>query len=400
MHWYTRRVAAMAQPALAPVGAYVGSGLEPPPLVLASVRHGAAIVVADGSRWLAADMAELVSGMLHEFQRWAEHQPLRVQCVVLFEQGLPPGIGKSVPRLDRSAGNVHVTMHFVDGRAGIVHSGRDTAWVPPQLLLQAWAAGPPRDADRDEERWAGAAVSGRGAVGAGAHPGDTPGDPRRFGRSTRATDTPVLTYTLLALIAAVHGFGLTFGDFAPRFSVLAFGAQMNALVLEAGHWWRPFTAMFLHANLLHLGMNSLALFQLGPVIESAFGRMRLLVIWLAAGLAGNWLYLWQGPLETWSVGASGAIFGLFGALVVLGLRLRASIRPAFWWQIAVTLGINVYIGLTVPAINMWAHAGGFVAGLIWAAAMVLTRPGSDRRAAIAAAAVGTVALAVVAYLQL
>lgn len=398
MHWYVRRVAAMVQPAFAPVGWYAGGMLHPPPLVLASGPDGAAVVVVDASDWPAAHIAALVSEMLQAFQHWAESRPLFVQCIVLLEHGLPAGIGRAVPRLDRAAGRVHVALHLVDGRTGIVHSGGGAAWVPPKLLLQAWVAGPPDAALGGDERWAGAALRGYGA--AGAEGSDLAGHPRRVARLPRTGEAPLLTYALLAVIAALHGLGLLLGDFAPGLSVLAlFGAQVNALVLEYGHWWRPLTAIFLHANLLHLGMNSLALFQLGPVIETAFGRGRLLVIWLAAGLAGNWLYLWQGPLQTWSVGASGAIFGLFGALVVLGLRLRATIRPAFWWQIAVTLGINVYIGLAVPQINMWAHAGGFIAGLVWAAAMVLTSAGRDRRVAVAAAAVGTIVLAGLAYLQ-
>lgn len=399
MHWYVRRVAAMVQPALAPVGGYVGGVLDPPPLVLASIPHGAAIVVVDASDWPAAHIAALVSEMLQAFQHWAESRPLFVQCIVLLEHGLPAGIGRVVPRLDRAAGDVHVALHIVDGRTGIVHSGSGAAWVSPKLLLQAWVAGPPHAAVGGEERWVGVALRSRGSA-RGEADGDAIAYPRRITRPPRTVDAPILTYSLLALIAALHGLAFVLGDFVPGLSVLAlFGAQVNALVLEYGHWWRPLTAMFLHANLLHLGMNSLALFQLGPVIEAAFGRGRLLVIWFAAGLAGNWLYLWQGPPETWSVGASGAIFGLFGALVVLGLRLRASIRPAFWWQTAVTLGINVYIGLAVPQINMWAHAGGFIAGLAWAAAMVLTPSGRDRRLAVAAAAVGTVVLAVLAYLQ-
>lgn len=371
MNGFTERIAAIAQPAFAPAAIHLAG--TPAPTVLTSVQPGAAIVVADGTDWSAADMAALVRDTLQAFQPLAVGPPLRVQCILLCAHGLPAGIGRALPRLDYAAGNVQLALHLIDGRSDMVHNGASAAWVPPALLLRVWLTGEQTTID-------------------------TPA-PRQL--EGRATGAPAVTYVLLAAIVAVHLGGWLLGDYAPGLSILTlFGAQLNALVLELGQWWRPFTAMFLHANLIHLGMNSLALAQLGPTIETAFGWRRLLVIWFAAGLAGNWLFLWKGPLEVWSVGASGAIFGLFGALVVLGLRLRAAIRPGFWWQIALTLGINVYIGLAVPQINMWAHAGGFVAGLIWAAAMILTRPGAERRQAIAAAAVVTVALAVAAHLQL
>lgn len=418
MHWYLQRVAAMLGPSFTLVGPLGGGSVDgqsggptdrqaagpadgtagtvatPETVVFVAREHAAAVIVADGSAWSAERVAALLAGAPALFQSSAPGVPVRIQCIVLCERGLPRGIGQAVPRLDRVDGDVLTALHVIDGPAQMVHSGQGASWLPPQLLLDAWLSGPPRpaaEAGTDDAAWGGGFDLGRARAAVAGSAVGTAG----------AVRAPLLTYGLLGAMAALHVLGLRWGGPVRGLSWLAaYGGQLNLAVLWLGEWWRPLTAIFLHANLLHIGMNSLALWQLGPVIEGTFGRRRLAVIWLASGLCGNWLYLWFGPLDTWSVGASGAIFGLFGALVVLGLRLRSAVRSSFWWQIAVTLGINIYIGLTVPAINMWAHAGGFVGGLVWAGAMVLTEPGPRRRGALAAATLGTAALAVAAYLQL
>ena len=181
---------------------------------------------------------------------------------------------------------------------------------------------------------------------------------------------PWATYTLLGLNVAVFLF-LTLAGGATDSSVLMrFGAQTSYAVWS-GDWWRLITPLFLHAGLTHLAFNMWALYSLGPFVERFFGRARFLAIYLAAGLFGNVLFLLVGNPFVLSVGASGAIFGLFGALVVFGLMNRRHLRTEFWRSVLVPIAINLAYGLVAPGINNWAHLGGLAGGLAAAAAMGL-----------------------------
>ncbi|WP_069813562.1 rhomboid family intramembrane serine protease [Streptomyces sp. TP-A0874] len=132
-----------------------------------------------------------------------------------------------------------------------------------------------------------------------------------------------------------------------------------------GQWYRLLTAVFLHQEIWHIGFNMLALWVIGPQLEAALGRVRFLGLYLLAGLGGSALtYLVASPY-TGSLGASGAIFGLFGAVVVLMRRLRADMRP-IW----VLLAVNLVFTFTVPNIAWEAHVGGLVVGAAVAYGMV------------------------------
>ncbi len=146
--------------------------------------------------------------------------------------------------------------------------------------------------------------------------------------------------------------------------MLIFGAKYNPLI-TAGEWWRLLTAAFLHFGLLHLLANCFALYQLGPAIERFFGRDRFLVIYLLAGLYGNVAsYLLADSL---SAGASGAVLGLLGAFIAYLRRYQRlfgqSGQAMLRWMLATAL-FNLVYGLTAGRIDNFAHAGGFLAGLI------------------------------------
>lgn len=99
--------------------------------------------------------------------------------------------------------------------------------------------------------------------------------------------------------------------------LLYFGAKYNPAILD-GEWWRFFTPMFLHIGFLHLFMNGLSLYYLGTAVESIFGRLRFLIIYLFSGFFGTLAsFIFSSHL---SAGASGAIFGLFGALLYFGIE--------------------------------------------------------------------------------
>lgn len=181
---------------------------------------------------------------------------------------------------------------------------------------------------------------------------------------------PWATYALLGVDTAVVLLMTLAGGATDTSVLMRFGAQTSAAVWT-GDWWRLVTPLFLHAGLTHLAFNMWALYSLGPFVERFFGRLRFLGIYLTAGLAGNVLFLLVGDPFVPSVGASGAIFGLFGALVVFGLMHRRYLRPSFWRSVLVPIAINLAYGLVAPGINNWAHLGGLAGGMAAAAAMGL-----------------------------
>jgi len=153
-----------------------------------------------------------------------------------------------------------------------------------------------------------------------------------------------------------------------------------------GQYYRLVTAAFLHESLLHIALNMWALWIVGPVVEQAFGRLRFSVIFVAALLGGSVASYVFGSALTASVGASGAIFGLFGALAVVHRKAGVSLRP-----IAILIGLNLVLSFTVPGIDWHAHIGGLVVGTAVAAAYALPPP--RLRTPIVLAVLATFALA-------
>jgi len=170
--------------------------------------------------------------------------------------------------------------------------------------------------------------------------------------------TPVTTALLIAIVL------IFVADVLTGLQLTQLGADQRNLVL-AGQWWRPFTSMFLHGGLLHLVLNAWVLYQLGSLCELMLGSRQTLGVYLVSGLAGSFASLaWQ---ENASVGASGAIFGLMGALIAFLLRRREMLTPyakSLLGQLVVWAGINVFLGMSMPRIDLAAHAGGFVMGFL------------------------------------
>ncbi|GAA3794898.1 rhomboid family intramembrane serine protease [Streptomyces coacervatus] len=132
-----------------------------------------------------------------------------------------------------------------------------------------------------------------------------------------------------------------------------------------GEWYRLVTSMFTHQEPWHIGFNMLSLWWLGGPLEAALGRARYLCVYFVSGLAGSALaYLLASP-TTATLGASGAIFGLFGATAVLMRRLNYDLRP-----IIALLVINLIFTFSWSGISWQAHIGGLVAGVITGYAMV------------------------------
>ncbi len=141
------------------------------------------------------------------------------------------------------------------------------------------------------------------------------------------------------------------------------GALTKPGVMD-GEWWRLITSMFLHVGILHIAFNAMALFALGMQLEQLMGSKRFLLIFFLTGIGGNILTLLVNPVP--SVGASGGIFGLLGALIAFFYRNRDRLGP--WGQanlrsLLITAGINFVITISIPQVNQMAHLGGLLAGL-------------------------------------
>lgn len=174
-------------------------------------------------------------------------------------------------------------------------------------------------------------------------------------------DKPRVTYALIAINVVVFalqyllGINEVSGDFGMWPAGIALG----------GEWYRLLTAAFLHGSILHILFNMYVLYALGPTLERVLGHARFLLLYVLAALGGSVASYAFSDIRTLSVGASGAIFGLMGALVVAGRRLRYDVT-----QVLVLLGINVVIGFVAAGVDWRAHLGGLVTGAAVAAVMV------------------------------
>jgi membrane associated rhomboid family serine protease len=130
-----------------------------------------------------------------------------------------------------------------------------------------------------------------------------------------------------------------------------------------GEWYRLITAGFLHASITHLLFNALALYMLGTPFEALYGRFRYSALLLLSLLGGSFASITFNEPNQVSVGASGAIFGLFGALIWVRKRLGTDLRSI--WTL---LAINAVIAIAIPNIDWRAHLGGLATGLIVAMA--------------------------------
>lgn len=154
-----------------------------------------------------------------------------------------------------------------------------------------------------------------------------------------------------------------------------------------GAWWQLMTSAFTHVEVWHIGFNMLALWILGPQLEQAIGRWRFLALYLLSALAGSALVYWASPEYQPTLGASGAIFGLMGGLLVVAFKVHGDVRGVLVW-----VGINAVFTLTVPNVSWQGHLGGFLGGVV-AAAIIVYAPRGPRRPVVQA--IGLVVLLVV-----
>lgn len=196
---------------------------------------------------------------------------------------------------------------------------------------------------------------------------------RAEARRRRPGQMPWVTVGLAAIIVLVWvAMTLLGGSIAATESsevLIQWGAALRPHLIEEGEYWRLFTAGFIHIGLAHLVMNTLSLWWVGQVVEALFGRIRMLLVYLIALVAGSVASLVLGPPIVLSAGASGAIFGLLGALLWYRLvgpeRHRIQLKP-----LLVVLVINLGYGLIASqSVDNWNHLGGLIGGFLAAAAV-------------------------------
>lgn len=171
-----------------------------------------------------------------------------------------------------------------------------------------------------------------------------------------------LTTSLIVLISGT--FLLTqfvFPELKSQFALFYGGNYGNGYFpgVATGQWYRLVTVALTHAGWLHLIFNMLALYSIGTPVEAFVGRVRFGAIFLGSLLAASAASLYFGPHNIYAVGASGAIYGLFGALFVIGKKAGANYQ-----NITGVIIVNLLMTFTIPGIDWRAHVGGLIAGVV------------------------------------
>lgn len=188
-------------------------------------------------------------------------------------------------------------------------------------------------------------------------------------RSERAVlnnSKPLFTYVFIVINIAVFLWEQLNGGSTNTATLIKYGAKVNELIYE-GEWWRFITPMFLHIGFMHLALNMLALYYLGVTVERIFGNVRFPFIYMFAGVTGVIAsFLFSSNL---SAGASGAIYGCFGALLYFGAAYPKIFFRTMGINLFVVLGINLIFSFTASGIDSSGHIGGLIGGFL-AAGMV------------------------------
>jgi len=249
------------------------------------------------------------------------------------------------------------------GAGGYAQPGH---WGPPADQATGWGA-PTNQAEtasygQPAEAWApGDPAYGR--LGKQTPPPPPQQRPRRpwDGRPAPARSRPggtaVVTITLIAICVVVYLIQQANPAFTARYALIPFA-------VEQGQYARLITSAFLHASVLHLATNMITLYIVGAPLERVLRPVRYLIVYFLSALGGSLFSVWLSPEFSIGVGASGAIFGLFGALLVLRRQVGAEAGA-----LAVLIGLNLVISFTLPNISWQAHIGGLVTGTLVALAL-------------------------------
>lgn len=178
----------------------------------------------------------------------------------------------------------------------------------------------------------------------------------------RLKNQPYMTYGLLGIMVIVYLLMTVSGGTESTVTLLKFGAKFNPLI-RAGEYWRLITPIFIHIGFTHILMNGITLYFIGQYVESLFGHWRFLGIFLVSGIAGNLAsFAFSASL---SAGASTAIFGLFGAFMMLGESFsRNQVIVSMARTFLLFIVLNIATDIFVSGIDIAGHLGGLVGGFL------------------------------------
>jgi membrane associated rhomboid family serine protease len=191
-----------------------------------------------------------------------------------------------------------------------------------------------------------------------------------------SSDAGYVTKALIGVNVVVFLIQQASASFTDRFADIGLAVDVNGNTIGVadGEYYRQLTSAFLHGSVLHIALNMYALYLFGPSLEAAFGRVRFLALYLLSALGGSAVsYAFSSPNQ-YSLGASGAIFGLFGAFFVVNRKLRRDTKG-----LLVLVAINFVFGIIAPNIDWRAHLGGLITGAL-AAAVLVHAPRARRNA--------------------
>jgi membrane associated rhomboid family serine protease len=219
--------------------------------------------------------------------------------------------------------------------------------------------------------------------------------PARTVTGARLGDRPVVTFSLIGINVVI--FLITAlqaqSGVDMRGSDLFWHGVLSPQLVASGEWWRLASSGFLHLSVVHIGLNMLSLYFLGVGLERMLGRWRFLAVYLLSMLGGAAAVMLLVDPASSAAGASGAIFGLMGGLVVVFKRFRYDMR-----QLVFVLAINLYLSFQLTGISWQDHIGGLVIGAAVTAAMVYPRPAVRRKVEMGAGiAVLVLVVAVVVF---
>ena len=144
--------------------------------------------------------------------------------------------------------------------------------------------------------------------------------------------------------------------------LIKFGAKYNILI-EQGQVWRLLTCAFLHSGLVHIACNMYSLYIIGPQIQQIYGANKYLIIYIISCITSSLLSYFMSPYSI-SVGASGGIFGLMGALLAFAIIERHTIQKKYISSLMQIIIINLFIGLSIKNIDNFGHIGGLFGGIV------------------------------------
>lgn len=172
---------------------------------------------------------------------------------------------------------------------------------------------------------------------------------------------PTLTYILIAINVIIYLLSLF------NFSFIINTFANYYVNIQKGEVWRLITCAFVHVDFFHIFFNMMALYSIGPLIEKYYGKVKYLAIYLGSGIIGS---LFSAVLSNnISIGASGAIFGLFGSLLYFGYKYRATLDGFLRSSIVPIIITNLLIGFIIPNIDIYAHIGGLLSGFLFSYAV-------------------------------